>query len=190
LHPAKGVFDLLTAFIEVKVILPQARLRYVGGGPAERELRAEVERLGLGGAVEIEGLVGEEIVRQRLFESDCVVIPSHSDSLPLVYSEAVQAMRPVIGTEVGDLGTFIKRYRVGVVAPTTQRGDLALAMIRAAREPVFDRRGRDALLELFDPHTAAGQFCECVFGRDAINQLPKTQHSSTKSEKEEYIRAD
>jgi glycosyltransferase involved in cell wall biosynthesis len=190
LHPAKGVFDLLKAFLEVKVILPQARLRYVGGGPAEEELRSEADRLGLSGAVEIAGTVGAKTVNQLLKESDCVVIPSHSDSIPLVFTEAVQAMRPVVGTDVGDLGTFIRRYKVGVVSPSTHRGDLALAMVRAAREPVFNLRGRDAMLNVFNPYNAAGQFCECVFGRTAMSKLPKTHHSATAVEIAESIRVE
>ena len=187
LHPAKGVFDLFTAFLEVKVILPQARLRFVGGGPAEQKLKSEAARLGLGRAVDFDGVVGQDMILKRLQESHCVVIPTRSDSIPLVFTEAVQAMRPVIGTDVGDLGASIRRHRLGLVTPSANRGDLALAMIRIAREPVFDLQGRDDLLREFDPRTAAKLFRERSFGQ--AQEIPRrsTRQSPAKPRKREYI---
>jgi glycosyltransferase involved in cell wall biosynthesis len=187
LHPSKGVFDLLNAFVEVQMILPYARLRFVGGGPAEAKLRSEIARLGLSSAAEVEGPVGEETIRKRLNECHCIVIPTRSDSIPLVFTEAVQAMRPVIGTDVGDLGAIIKRYRLGLVTPSTNRGDLALSMIQMAREPVFDLQGRAELLRLFDPRSAAKFFCQSTFGR--AGELPGQPPRQTPADirKREYI---
>ncbi len=187
LHPAKGVFELLDAFVEAKVILPQARLRFVGGGPAEARLKAEVARLGLSGAVDIDGPVGKETIRQRLNECHCVVIPTRSDSIPLVFTEAVQAMRPVIGTAVGDLGALINCYKLGLVTPSTTRADLSTAMIQMAREPVFDLDGRTELLRLFDPRSAAKFFCERAFGHGSAPFPAIVHHSPPKPRKREYI---
>lgn len=190
LHPSKGVFELLTAFADVKVILPHARLRFVGGGPAQEKLRSEVRRLGLTDAVAIEGPVGETTVRQRLRECHCVVIPTRSDSIPLVFTEAVQAMRPVIGTDVGDLGAFIKRYRLGLVTASAARGDLALAMVQMAREPVFDLQRRSDLLRFFDPRSAAKFFCQRTFARSSAGPKRDTQQMPSKIRKREYITSD
>jgi glycosyltransferase involved in cell wall biosynthesis len=170
LHRDKGIFELLTAFAHVRMALPLATLRYVGDGPQKRELEELAADMHLhrrddpdAGSVFIRGAVSHEGVVRALRESDCVVIPTRSDSVPLVFTEAVQAMRPVIGTEVGDLGALIRRFGVGHVSPSAQSRDLARTMIRLAHGPIFDVRGRTELLQLFDPRRAAQVFCDRVF---------------------------
>lgn len=169
LHPAKGVFDLLTAFAKVRQTLPGATLRFVGDGPAAGSLRERAMHLGLApgdghrtGVVTIVGAVSQDGVVKSLKECDCVVIPTRSDSVPLVFTEAVQARRPIVGTDVGDLGSLIRRYRVGLVTPSADANDLAATMIQAARSPVFDMEGRARLLDRFDPRHAAQSFCTTV----------------------------
>jgi glycosyltransferase involved in cell wall biosynthesis len=88
------------------------------------------------------------------------VIPTKSDSLPLVFSEAVQAGRPVVGTDVGDLGRFIRRYRVGVVTRANDLRGLFSAMLRMARGPVYSLAGSEELLARLDPNEAARIFCK------------------------------
>jgi len=188
-HAAKGVMELLAAFDDVRRVLPWATLDYVGDGPLLESLRARITALGLDGNVTAHGaLPGREVAR-FLHRADRVVIPSRSDSIPLVFTEAVQAVRPVIGTEVGDLGEFIRRYRVGHVTPSLAPGDLALTMIRAAREPIFDQEGRRAVMTLFDPGRAAAQFCRQVLANRPSLPAESPVKGPTDSPKLEYITA-
>jgi glycosyltransferase involved in cell wall biosynthesis len=170
LHRDKGIIELLTAFAHVRMALPLATLQYVGDGPGKAELEQIASDMHLyrrqdpdAGSVHIRGAASHDGVVHALRDCDFVVIPTRSDSIPLVFSEAVQAMRPVIGTDIGDLGVFIRRFGLGYVSPSTRCGDLASAMVRMAHEPLFDLQGRDDLLHLFDPKRAAGLFCERVF---------------------------
>jgi len=170
LHRDKGIFELLMAFAHVRMALLHATLRYVGDGPEKRKLETLAAEMHLlrpddleANSVLVGGAVSHEGVVRALHECDWVVIPTRSDSIPLVFTEAVQAMRPVIGTDAGDLGTLIRRFGLGHVSPSAESRDLASTMIRAVHDPVFDLRGRAKLLQLFDPRRSAQSFCDRVF---------------------------
>lgn len=167
LHSNKGIFELLTAFAHVRMALPLATLQYVGDGPGKEELEDQAEGFRFydrkdpdAGSVHIRGALSHTGVVRALKDCDIVVIPTRSDSVPLVFTEAVQAMRPVIGSDVGDLGTLIRRYRVGHVVQSIDDSALASAMVAAAHRPIFDPEGRSELLERFDPAQAASAFCQ------------------------------
>lgn len=163
-HPAKGTTELLHAFANVAEALPGATLRVVGDGPDLPRMRDLAARAGIGHLVYFTGPVGRDAIADAYRECDFVVIPTKSDSLPLVFSEAVQSRRPVIGTEVGDLGVFIRRFHVGIVCDSAEPALLAAAMLRMADQPVFSDEGRERLLKLLDPKGAAMTFCRRVFG--------------------------
>lgn len=166
IHRAKGTDELLDAFAQVSVKCPGATLRFVGDGPDLERLREKSSRLGLNRSVSFSGVVGSDEILAAYTECDFVVIPTKSDSLPLVFSEAVQACRPVIGTDVGDLGAFIRRFHVGIVCGSADPGLLSAAMQQMAEQPVFSMEGRARLLNLLDPNTAAMAFCRRAFGAD------------------------
>lgn len=164
IHAAKGTGELLRAFAQVARTLPGSRLTYVGDGPDLANLRRLAEKLALGHSVTFAGSVGRDEILSAYRDSDFVVIPTKSDSLPLVFSEAVQARRPVIGTAVGDLGAFIRRFQVGLVCRSAEPSLLAAAMVQMAREPLFSDDGRERLLKLLDPRAAALAFCRRAYG--------------------------
>ncbi|MEW5701084.1 MAG: glycosyltransferase [Candidatus Zixiibacteriota bacterium] len=167
LHRAKGIFELIDAFAMVHRALPGAGLRLVGHGPDARRLEQQVERQALGTAVDFTGAVAGSRVVIELEQTDFVVIPTKSDSLPLVFSEAVQTFRPVIGTDIGDLGEFIRQYRVGLVTPSSDPAGLSATMLAMASAPVFDLEGRADLLSRLDPRRAAAVFCTQALGAPA-----------------------
>ena len=168
LHPAKGIFELLDAFHHLRQSLPGATLCYVGGGPAAEELRNRIDVLKIGDSVKVTGTVQDTEVAQRLIESDIVVIPTRSDSIPLVLTEAVQAMRPVVGTEAGDVGACIRKYKLGLVTPSLAPADLAETMQAAAANPTISEEGRAALLDEFDPNTAVHILCDIALQAKAV----------------------
>lgn len=60
-----------------------------------------------------------------------LVIPSRIESIPLILGDAIQARIPIIGTDVGDLGKMIRKFKVGLVSPTPDPEDLAQTIIQA-----------------------------------------------------------
>lgn len=102
LHPVKGVADLLLpAFARVAA---DAYLAVAGGQDAQApghptEVRAEIDRLGLGGRV---GLLGPVAAADRwqLFDGAAAfVLPSHSENFGMVVAEAMARGCPVVVTE-------------------------------------------------------------------------------------------
>jgi len=128
--------------------------------------------------------VSDADVVRHLVHCDIVVIPSRPDSIPLVLTEAVQVNRPVIGSEVGDLGNMIRRYGLGVVAPSIEPSALAETMVRAARQPSLRPEGRTELLERFRPETAARTFLDAI--SEAANRNQSAQISPTPSHQRAY----
>ncbi len=181
LHSAKGTSELLDAFRTVAEKLPSATLSIVGDGPDLARLRNQAQQLCLGDAVSFAGSVGRNEITAAYRQCDFVVIPTKSDSLPLVFSEAIQARRPVIGTDVGDLGAFIRRFHVGIVCDAAEPALLSAAMIRMADQPIFSTEGRERLLKLLDPKVAAMTFCTGVFGAQfaPVEPAPPRGHIET-----------
>ncbi|MBL7184375.1 MAG: glycosyltransferase [Anaerolineae bacterium] len=59
---------------------------------------------------------------------DALVIPSHIESIPILFSDAMQVGIPVVATDVGDLGQLVRQYGVGVVVDPEDPEALAGAM--------------------------------------------------------------
>ena len=73
-----------------------------------------------------------------MLSSDCVVIPSRSESIPLVFSEALRFDRELIVSDVGDMGTLGRQYGVAWVIPPED--PMAL---RAAMKKRVESQGND-----------------------------------------------
>ncbi|MEZ5359951.1 MAG: glycosyltransferase [Candidatus Zixiibacteriota bacterium] len=112
---SKGVFDLLDAFAKVAPEWPDWQLYFIGDGSARTVLEHRIEQYGLAKQVKSLGFVKGENMYRAVAKSSAVVIPTHADSLPLTFGEAMQLKRPVIATDIGDLKHFIERYKVGAV---------------------------------------------------------------------------
>jgi glycosyltransferase involved in cell wall biosynthesis len=94
---------------------------------------------------------------------DCVVIPSRSESIPLVFSEALRFNKKVIVTDVGDMGMLGRQYGVaGVVPPEDpialkemMKGKIECADQKDDREAVARR---EELKHLFNIETSVERF--------------------------------
>jgi len=60
----------------------------------------------------------KEKIYSYLSAGDYLIIPSRSDSIPLVMSEGAHAGIPVIVSDVGDMAYFVKKYTLGYVFPS------------------------------------------------------------------------
>ena len=156
----KGIEDLLEAFAEAAA--PDDTLTVGGDGPLRGTLRSEIERLRLGGRVDLVGMVPDPA--SMLAGADLVVVPSRSEGMPNVVLEALAVGTPVLATTdlstLTDLARTAPRGAVRLV-PRAELGR-ALAATRPLRpgprtsllpaehrvEEVVDR-----LLRLLDPNT-------------------------------------
>jgi glycosyltransferase involved in cell wall biosynthesis len=93
--------------------------------------------------------------------SDCVVIPSRMESIPVVFSEALAFDKGMIVSDVGDLGLLGREYGVAQVVPPENPAALKEAMKERLRGKVR-RQGeggkRAELKNLFNVERSVERF--------------------------------
>ena len=87
----EGLDLLLSALPSVLQKRPETVLLLVGGGPAEDALKAQVQRLGIGGAVRFVGRVAHDRIRSYYNLVDIFVYPR----LPMRLTETVTPLKPL-----------------------------------------------------------------------------------------------
>ncbi len=100
LRIVKGVDLLLDAIAHLRRDDMPLTATIVGGGALDAELRAQVERLGLGPAIRF---LPPMRARAAMALGRLMVIPSRAESLPYVVLEAAAAGKPLITTNVGGI---------------------------------------------------------------------------------------
>jgi len=130
-HPVKGV-DLLMEALQLLDDEDWARIesvRIFGDGILAKQLEKTCGLLQQASRpVILEGLLDKDGVAHALLEADYLLIPSRSESIPVVFSEAMQMQCPIIATPVGDLPLLQQRYNVGWVAHDVSAEALAAAI--------------------------------------------------------------
>ena len=142
LKPYKGVLTLIDAWRRLPA--DRARLRIIGNGPQEDELRARIDGRG---DVELVGFVPQERLPEQLVTATFMVLPSETTELDrepwgLVTNEAMHAGLPVIAsTAVGAAaGGLVQDGRNGLIVPEGDVEALAAAMRRLVDDPELARR--------------------------------------------------
>jgi len=91
-----------------------------------------------------------------------VTIPSKSDSIPLVFSEALQMGTPLIVNNVGDMGYLVERFGLGKVVPPGEIQKLAQAMIEFVLERVDYSGNIPEALKLLNIEKAVEDYIKTV----------------------------
>jgi glycosyltransferase involved in cell wall biosynthesis len=168
-HPNKGT-DLLLQALGALNDGDWSRIdsvRICGGGPLESRVRTDAERLAADGRpVSVGEYLDQDGARDLFVWADYVLIPSRIESIPVVFSDAMQMNCPVIATPVGDLQTLIDKNKCGICSHAVD----PLAFAGAIREaihtpPRFFESGIAAAKSAFDSQQAAAAF---------IGQVEKT----------------
>jgi glycosyltransferase involved in cell wall biosynthesis len=101
LAPEKNVPFLLDAFHLVHEMHPNAVLIVVGDGPDKALLEAQVQRLGLEGAVYFAGMVEHGEIVHYYRGAELFVFASVTETQGLVLGESLQAGTPVVAVAAG-----------------------------------------------------------------------------------------
>jgi glycosyltransferase involved in cell wall biosynthesis len=131
------------------------RLVLVGGGPAEAEIRAQVERLGVGDRVHLAGSVPDQRLRELYRGALAVFYGPFDEDFGYVTLEAMAARRPVVvTTDSGGPLELVRDGETGVVVEPKPRA-VAGAFDRLAADPdraaSLGRAGRMTLEETVPP---------------------------------------
>ncbi|MFE5680621.1 glycosyltransferase family 4 protein [Streptomyces erythrochromogenes] len=134
LSAQKNVARLLDA---ISLAESPLRLRIVGGGELDADLRARAAALGLGERVEFAGPLYDGDLLAAYADADAFVLPSDREGMPLAALEAMAAALPVLATDVPGNTELLRG--VGLLA-APDPASLAAAVDRLASDPAL--RGR------------------------------------------------
>jgi glycosyltransferase involved in cell wall biosynthesis len=155
IEPSRGVFDLLAAFREFHKGHPDWKLHYIGNGQCEHSLRLAIAAMGLETAVIFHGYLERGKVNDLMLRAAAMIIPSHHDSLPLTFGEAMQAGLPVICSRVGDMPHYIDKYKVGYHFPAGDVVKLCDRMTKMAEHQTTHGRNCRGVVEEISPVISA-----------------------------------
>jgi glycosyltransferase involved in cell wall biosynthesis len=158
LETHKGIFDLLRAFARIKQDIWDYRLLVIGSGSKADKVQRSINSLKLRGKVHLLGNLSNDELINYLQRARALIIPSHVDSIPLVFGEALQTATPMVVTDAGDLGTLVYDNKLGFVARRKSPVSLADAMVRMIVSDFDIRANAKHLIERLSPENAAQTF--------------------------------
>ena len=133
LVPEKGLSTLLDAWAKAFAGRKDVRLRLVGGGVLEEELREQARRLGI--ASEVEFLGPQARVEDFLATADIGVLPSKIEGLSNTLLEFMASGLPTVASQVSGSEDFVVTGRNGWLFPVADVGALATHLRAAAALP-------------------------------------------------------
>lgn len=132
LIPAKGVHHLLEGFAGLD--RPKARLRVVGDGPEQANLKSLSEHLGITDRVEFLGLRND--VPELLRETDVFVHPATwAEAFGNTVAEAMASGCAVVASNVGAIPELIEDGTSGLLVPAGDHDAIQRALQRLADRP-------------------------------------------------------
>ena len=151
----KGFEVLVEAFERVADAFPAAHLRVVGKGSLVESYQARFAAEGLADRVSFAGRVEEEALPSEYQRASVVVLPSTSsaESFGMVLAEANACGRPVIGSRVGGVPSFVHDGRNGLLCKPGDAASLAAKIARLLRDPALRRRlGAEGRARVLNAH--------------------------------------
>jgi glycosyltransferase involved in cell wall biosynthesis len=152
----KGADLVIDAVARLRADGRPVTLTLAGDGEETANLKAQVERLGLGEAVRF---IGHVKARYGFSKGSLLVVPSRGDSMPYVVIEAAAAGIPMIGANVGGIPEIFgphteALFAPGIVAAMADTIEMALddepaaqERTKALRERVFVHFSQKAMVE-------------------------------------------
>jgi glycosyltransferase involved in cell wall biosynthesis len=151
---------LVRAFGEALKFFPSSFLVLVGDGETHQEISGLVKELDILNKVFLTGKTLD--VAQILSASDCFVLSSLWEGLPISVLEAMAEGKPIISTNVGAIPELITNRENGLLVPVGDGSRFAAAMIEMCKNPLsaaeMGKRGRQTIEQRFDVRNMAEQY--------------------------------
>jgi glycosyltransferase involved in cell wall biosynthesis len=159
-HPNKGADILLEAFLEVHKKFPKAKLSLYGGGHLESLLKSKIEKFHAQEYISLNGYIEPEELAQDLTNKTCLIIPSRIESIPLIFSEGLQAKIPIIITDTGDLGDLGRKYNLPYIAKAGNVKSLIeqISTFLIKKDFTPDKN----IYDIFDLESSIDKYIECI----------------------------
>jgi glycosyltransferase involved in cell wall biosynthesis len=170
----KGFHFGLRAFAQTN--LPGAEYWIIGDGPEREILQSLAQELGIADRVNFWGALSRKETLSKLGECDVLIHPSLHDSGGWVVLEAMAAGCPVICLNLGGPGIQVTEetgFKVPAHSPEQAVNDIAVAMMRLAKEPELriqmGKAGRKRVWEVYN-WEVKGKYLAQIYQTVAVNQ--------------------
>jgi glycosyltransferase involved in cell wall biosynthesis len=165
-HPNKGT-DLLLESLQMLKDTHWKKIDEVqicGGGPLEKLVRQECEKLNRKGRpVTVRGYLNRKEAVALLLWTDYLLLPSRIESIPVIFSDALQANCPLVAMPVGDLPRLMKDGGVGFLAENVTAEGLVAAIGCALESAPFNfSAGLRAVRDHLDLEYATSRLLEKI----------------------------
>lgn len=154
LDERKGLRYLLAALPLVLAKYP-VRLRVVGKGILEHEIKLQCHLMGLNEVVDFLGFVSKEELADEYAGCDIFVLPAIVDSkgdtegLGIVMIEALAHQKPVVASAVGGIVDVIHSGITGLLVPEKDSEALAQAILSLLSNPMkAEKMGQEGLADI------------------------------------------
>ena len=163
--PVKGQALLVEALADLHARGIDCRLTIVGDGPQLEDLKALAGRLGVSGAIQFAGAVGQDQIRGYYARASVFALTSFAEGLPVVLMEAMAMGLPVVASGITGVPELVEDGVSGLLVLPGHRGELADALGRVLSLSEDDRRamgrvGREKVAAEFDIEETAVQLTE------------------------------
>ena len=153
LSPEKGHLVLVQAVGRLRAAGTDVRVRCIGSGPFEADLREAAASAGVTDLIEFVGALAPSAVAAALREADVFCLPSFAEGLPVSIMEAMAVGVPVVTTYISGIPELVVNDHTGWVVPAGDAEALAAALASALTSPERDRivrQARDAVAAAHD----------------------------------------
>ena len=137
LYPVKGHAHLVDALECLTTRHPNLHVAIGGRGGLADALMARARERGVANRLHLLGLRSD--IDAVLASADLFVLPSLSEGLPLALLEAMFAARPIVASNVGEVGVALAHGDAGVLVPPGDPRALASALDRMLTDPAGAR---------------------------------------------------
>jgi phosphatidylinositol alpha-mannosyltransferase len=147
LEPRKGADLALAAFARLAATRPVLRLRMVGAGPLEADLRRRLSALpaDVAGRVDLLGRVPQDRLPAELVAADVALVPSRGgESFGIVLLELMAAGTPTVASDLEAYRAVARPDREALLVPVDDDTALAAAVGRLLDDPALADRLADA----------------------------------------------
>ena len=142
----KGFMYLISSINEVLKKYENVKLKIIGSGPQEQQIKNHITELNLDKYVEIIGNISDDELLRLYNSSDLFVLPSIIDSqgntegLGVVLIEAMACGLPVIGSNIGGIPDIIHEGETGLLFTQKNISELSKSIIKIIENPDLRER--------------------------------------------------
>ncbi len=133
-HPNKGVDLLLEALAQLNATDWQSIevVEIQGGGPMQSLVEEQVKALQAQGLPVLLGrYLDKDEAEASIARADWLLIPSRIESIPVIFSDAMKMLRPVVSMPVGDIPKLLSNEHCGILASDISSRAYTIALQQA-----------------------------------------------------------